>query len=129
MKLLAIAFFSFLCFILYQADTGQHNALFELKNQIPHGDKVGHLLMYGTLCLLANCALNFRFLFNKQFIQIGSLSVLIFSLSEEFSQQLFATRTFSLGDITANLVAVLLATIFSVQLENYTQKKQQVDFI
>ncbi|WP_371374826.1 VanZ family protein [Thalassotalea aquiviva] len=115
MKLVAVIFFTLLCSVLVDADLGKQNAIFTLKDSIPFGDKVGHFLMYGVLALLANFAFKFRFIWQNQTYQLGSLLVLIFSLSEEFSQLLFATRTFSVADIMANVVGITFFTWLSLQ--------------
>ena len=50
-SLLAISFFLFICWIIIQADRGQPMTLTTNIRLIPHGDKLGHFVLYGILAL------------------------------------------------------------------------------
>ena len=94
------------------ADSGQQWILFDLVHDIPNGDKIGHFFIYGTLTLLLNHALEYSFLKFRQFnIQKGALLVLLFALTEEFSQIFFPNRTASLMDIISDLIGIISFTI------------------
>ncbi|HIP51551.1 MAG TPA: trypsin [Campylobacterales bacterium] len=110
--LLPLGFFIFIAFIIYLADTADHNFAFRLIGHIPYGDKLMHGLLYGVMALLLNYGLKFkayRFLgFN---LQIGAMAVLVFATIEEISQYWIASRTFDLFDLLADFVGVILFSL------------------
>ncbi|CAA6821393.1 MAG: Trypsin [uncultured Sulfurovum sp.] len=107
--ILPLSFFLFIGFIIYLADTADHNFAFRMIGAIPYGDKLMHALLYGVMALLLNYGLNFRshnFLgFN---MQVGALIVLAFAGLEELSQYWFPSRTCDLMDFIADTVGVVL---------------------
>ena len=115
--ILPLGFFIFIGFIIYLADSADHNFAFELIGHIPYGDKLMHGLLYGVMALLLNYGLNFKskkiFGFN---LQVGALIVLTFAGLEELSQYWLPSRTCDLVDFVADTVGVIL---FSLR-----QKKQ-----
>ena len=110
--LLPLGFFLFIGFIIYLADTADHNFAFRLIGHIPYGDKVMHGLLYGTMALLLNYGLKFKskiiFGFN---MQIGAIIVLVFATLEEISQYWLPSRTFDLLDLLADFVGVILFSL------------------
>ena len=117
----AIAFFGFICWIIYLADTGQDSVFFDFIKALPYGDKLGHCGLYGMLALLANFACGFRFLKTPR-IQIGSLVVLTFALGEELAQHFNARRTMDIWDAIGDLVGIGIATAISVWLKPKLRK-------
>ena len=113
------------------ANTGQETIVVSIQQALPYGDKIGHVCMYGSLTLFANYAFRFRFFGNKLVNQYGSILVLLFSTSEEFSQMFIATRTFSWLDMTANFTGIILFTLLSMligkQSKRYSRRSYQVD--
>ena len=108
MKWISILFALFILLIIILADMGKLGIL-KLVNQIPFGDKAGHFILYGILTLLVDLAL-FQSLPNGSRTRIAMISGLILSLLialEEFSQQFFPDRTFSLRDLAASLLGVI----------------------
>lgn len=114
MKLIAAIFFSLFCVILFMANTGQDQVIGEIRDLVPFGDKVGHVVIYGGLTLLVNYAFSFRHFANKLLQQYGSLLVLGFSFLEECSQYFIVTRTFSMMDMLANVIGISLFTVISM---------------
>ncbi len=109
---LALAFLLFLLWLMVMADRGQSHLLFDLAHATPHGDKIGHLLLFATLTLLANAALGYRRLWPG--ILLGSLLVLLFALGEELSQAWFPNRTLDLLDALADLMGIASANLFGL---------------
>lgn len=103
-----VAFFGFISFIIYQADTAHYNYAFHMVGKIPYGDKIGHIVLYGFMAFLLNYGLEGRKWFKQQ---IGSLLVLVFSVLEEISQLYFPSRSFDIADITASVVGIILFTV------------------
>ena len=112
--LLPLSFFLFISFIIYLADTADHNFAFRLIGHIPYGDKLMHGLLYGVMAFLLNYGLNFKskkiFGFN---LQIGAMIVLTFAGLEEITQYWLPSRTCDVFDFVADTVGV---TLFSLIL-------------
>lgn len=122
MKFVAAFFLTLFLVIIYMANTGQEQLLFQIRNVVPHGDKVGHVVIYGGLTLLVNYMVGFRHFANKLLLQHGSLVVLGFSFIEECSQYFIATRTFSMMDMLANLIGIILFTLVSIVFAKFAFK-------
>ena len=97
------AFFSFICFIIYQADTAHYNFAFRMVGKVPYGDKIGHIVLYGFMAFLLNYGLDGKKWFK---FHIGSLLVLVFSVVEEMSQAYFPSRSFDYADILASVTGI-----------------------
>lgn len=113
-----VAFFSFISFIIYQADTAHYNYAFHMVGKIPYGDKIGHIVLYGFMAFLLNYGLGGRKWFKQQ---IGSLVVLVFSVLEEISQLYLPSRSFDFADIAASVVGIVLFTVLSQVVDNKTR--------
>ena len=111
--LLPLGFFIFIAFIIYLADTADHNFAFSLIGHIPYGDKLMHGLLYGVMALFLNFGLNYKSYkwlgFN---MQLGAIIVLVFATLEEISQYWLPSRTFDLGDLLADFVGVVLFSLW-----------------
>jgi hypothetical protein len=107
--ILPLSFFLFIGFIIFLADTADHNFAFRLIGHIPYGDKLMHGLLYGVMALLLNYGLNFKskkiFGFN---MQVGALIVLTFAGLEEITQYWLPSRTCDVFDFVADTVGVVL---------------------
>lgn len=116
-KWLTILFTGFIILIIVLADTGNLDILYSI-NRIPYADKVGHFILYGILALLINLTL-FRSLPSTSRKQIALTSGLILALFiglEEFSQQFFADRTFSLMDLGASYLGLVCFSWLAVRM-------------
>lgn len=101
-----VAFAAFIGFVIWVANTGQGRRYWNFLNHIPYGDKLGHVLLMGTLCLLLNLALGCRRLDR---LLLGSVIVAVFVLCEEISQIFIQSRTFDLMDLMADAIGILIA--------------------
>lgn len=102
----------FILWIIIDADLGIENPFVQLVQQVPWGDKVGHLCIFASLTLLANYALSYsHFKLFEMEILTGSILVLGFALTEEGTQSFFPTRTFDFGDILGDLLGILGASM------------------
>lgn len=108
-KRLAILFSLFILLIILLADIGILSRYLTFLHRIPFADKLGHFILYGILTLLINLSL-FRgrpFQDRKSIaIKIGLILALLIGL-EEFSQQLFARRSFDLVDLTFSYLGLI----------------------
>jgi len=112
--LIPLSFFIFISFIIFLADTADHNFAFSLVGDIPYGDKIGHMGLYGVMALLLNYGLNFKskkiFGFN---MQIGAIIVLTFAGVEEITQYWLPSRTCDIFDFVADIFGVVLFSWWS----------------
>jgi len=87
----------------------------------PNGDKLGHFLLMGSV----NFVLNWTALASRAAPQpasvIGkvSLAFAFFVTIEEFSQQFFPRRTFSLLDLGFSYAGIVLAAFFVYRLKGH----------
>jgi polysaccharide biosynthesis protein VpsQ len=119
MKWLTVLFALFILLIIVLADTDRLGIL-KLVNTLPLGDKVGHFILYGILALLINLTL-FRSRPSQSRTSIAVFSGAILALLigiEEFSQQYFSSRTYSLSDLTAGYLGVIFFSWMAVKTKN-----------
>jgi len=110
--LLPLGFFIFIGFIIYLADTADHNFAFRLIGHIPYGDKLMHGFLYGVMALLLNYGLKFKsYKFLSFNMQVGALIVLTFAGIEELSQYWLPSRTCDVWDFVADMVGVVLFSL------------------
>lgn len=111
--LLPLSFFIFISYIIFLADTADHNFAFRIIGDIPYGDKLMHALLYGLMAWCLNYGLKFKTIqFN---MQLGSIIVLTFATLEEFSQYYIPSRTFDMGDLLADFVGVVLVSLWRIK--------------
>jgi VanZ family protein len=116
MKWLTILFALFILLIIVLADTG-HLGGFAVIYHIPYADKAGHFILYGILALLLNLTI-FRSVPAQRRVWVAMISTLILALLiglEEFSQRSFSTRTFSLEDLTASYLGVMVFSWLAIK--------------
>ncbi len=116
LKWLTVLFTVFIILIIVLADTGNLGILSYI-NRIPYADKVGHFILYGILALLINLTL-FRSLPAQSRKRVAVISGLILALLigiEEFSQRNFSTRTFSLGDLGASYLGLVVFSWLAIK--------------
>jgi VanZ family protein len=118
MKWLAILFALFLLLIVILADIGALPHFLQVWIDLPYGDKVGHFILYGILTLLVDLAL-FRSLPNRSpkrvAVRSGWILAILIGL-EEFSQQFFANRTFSLKDLAASYLGLIFFSWLALRI-------------
>lgn len=108
----ALLLLLFIVWNIVAANNGDNNIFFELVRSLPYGDKLGHLVLYGTLSQLTVIALNYRCLIVKGYpLPLGALLVLCLAVTEEMSQLFLANRTFDFADISADIAGIILFTM------------------
>ena len=117
MKWLTVLFVLFIILIIILADTGNLGILYHI-NRIPYADKAGHFILYGILALLINLTLfrSFPSLSRQRVAVISSLILALLIGLEEFSQQYFSNRTFSLGDLMASYLGLISFSWLAIQI-------------
>ena len=94
---------------LYDIFPLYHRLAHYLLRVFPLSDKLAHFLLAGGLSLLLNLTLRAsRLRVGPVNILVGTLILLPLAALEEFSQLAIAYRTFSLQDLTANYVGIIV---------------------
>lgn len=108
MKWLTVLFALFIVLVIVLADTGNLGIIYQIT-RLPYADKAGHFLLYGILALLIDLTL-FRSVPFQRWKRVAVTSGLILALLiglEEFSQQFFSNRSFSLADLAASYLGLI----------------------
>ncbi|MEM6785589.1 MAG: VanZ family protein [Bacteroidota bacterium] len=116
---LAAGFTGFIGWVIYIANTGQDSVVMDWARDLPYGDKLGHLVLFGLLALALNVAFRLRTVaLGRVRAYLGTALVSAFVVVEELSQLFIATRTFDLVDLLADTVGIALATLLSHALRS-----------
>ena len=103
-------FFLFVAGIIVGSDLGLIGSITNWVNNLPYGDKTGHVLLIGTLTFLPNYGLNGRMVkIGRLKILLGCAIVAVAITVEEFSQIWIPLRTFDSIDLAANYLGIGLA--------------------
>ena len=102
----------FLLQVIRIANAGEGKRYWSFLTELPYGDKLGHFLLMGTLCLLLNVALGCRRvkLFAGWRVLLGTVIVVILVTGEEFSQIFLPNRSFDLIDLLADMLGIMFAS-------------------
>ncbi len=119
MKRVAILFSFFIISIIILADTDHLPRFIRVIYDFPNGDKLGHFVLFGLLNFFITLAF-IRSLPDRTpkllAFSIGLILALLIAL-EEFSQKLFATRTFDLIDLLASYLGLSAAGIVAIRVK------------
>ena len=101
------------------ADTGLLPALIRALYDYPYGDKLGHFLLMGLVSFVLNWTALASHADPKPASVIWkvSLAFAFFVTLEEFSQQFFSRRTFSLLDLGYSYAGVAMAALLVWRLK------------
>ena len=116
MKYFAVVFFVFVIAVIVLADHGSLPHSIRALYDFPNGDKVGHFILFGFLTFFLTRAFLSSFPSKPRgwvALSIGLILALFIAL-EEWSQQLFPTRTFDLLDLLASYVGIVAFAILAV---------------
>ncbi len=116
LKWLTVLFGLFIVLIIVLADLGKLGILTYIT-RIPYADKVGHFILFGLLALLIDLTLfrSFPAHSRKRVAVISGLILALLIGLEELSQRSFATRTFSLGDLSASYLGLIFFSWLAVR--------------
>lgn len=119
--LCAVAFFCFIIWVIYLANTGQNSVFFQLIARIPYGDKLGHFCLFGLLTLATNFAFKLKsFKVYSVELFLGTVLVSTFVIIEECSQYFIPNRTFDLIDLSADFIGIVFFNALTRYLRKYT---------
>lgn len=115
--LAAVGFIVFFICIVMIADRGNGTPWWSFINEIPYGDKMGHLGLMGTMSFLCNLAFPSRRPdFVKRFFTVTTLVLLALISGEELSQGFIATRTLDFFDWLADIAGLSLGQFFAMKM-------------
>jgi polysaccharide biosynthesis protein VpsQ len=114
---LAVSFAVFIAIIIILADLGYLQPILWFVHEVENLDKVLHFLLIGTLTYLVSAGLieSFPYKNAKQIILGTIIFLLLFFTMEEFSQVGIRERSFSLIDLAANYLGILVFGFFAWQ--------------
>jgi polysaccharide biosynthesis protein VpsQ len=96
--------------LIVAANIGWADPLRDAVEEIPGGDKLCHLILIGGLAFLMNASLaGRRMRFGWLSLLLGTAILLPLMTLEEFSHLWLENRSFSLGDLLCNYVAIVVA--------------------
>ncbi|NQZ22539.1 MAG: VanZ family protein [Colwellia sp.] len=105
----ALLLFSFIGWVIVQANKGSNNIFFELVRFIPYGDKLGHFILFGTLSLLTVIAFNYKYVLVYDYrLPIGAIIVFLLAIAEEMTQLFLSNRSFDMADISADIAGIFI---------------------
>jgi hypothetical protein len=119
LRSLALSFVSFFILIVIIANRGDGNRWWGFLVRHPYGDKLGHLILVGTLSFLTNLALSLRPL-PKLPSWITTVTLILFSLLtiEELSQAFIPSRSCDLFDWLADVCGLALGQLAALGLRS-----------
>lgn len=126
MKWIAIVFALFISFVIYLENNRIPNVFHDIIRSVPHGDKIGHFVVMGSLALITNLAIgnrkSCRWKIGRWVVLGGTTIVTVLATLEEFSQLFIASRTFNPLDLLADYLGIGLANILALW---YLQSRAQ----
>lgn len=117
----ALAFAGFLICVIIIADRGEGGNWWGFLNQVPYGDKIGHLGLIGTLSLLCNLAFRpSRPAMLPRWITTTTFVLLLLLTLEELSQAITPHRSCDFLDWLADLAGLAAGQILAARLRHRT---------
>jgi hypothetical protein len=110
----ALTFIAFFIAIVIIADRGEGDHWWGFIHLIPNGDKVGHVVLVGTLSLLCNLAVPSRR--TRAFFTRTTLVLLLLLTLEEIAQAFLPSRTCDIFDWLADLAGLSLGQLAATSL-------------
>jgi polysaccharide biosynthesis protein VpsQ len=108
-RILTGGFILFMLVIVTIANRGEGDRWWAFIHNIPYGDKIGHVGLMGTLCLLCNLAFTPRRIrFLPAFITRVTFILFTLISLEELSQAFIATRSCDWFDWLADIAGLAL---------------------
>jgi polysaccharide biosynthesis protein VpsQ len=105
-----LLFLLFLFYVIVAADKGAIPPFIRTMYHFPHGDWVGHFVLYGILAWLAARAFPRQVNFRGRKFPLSALFVILMAAIEELSQFWFPTRTPELLDLTFGVLGTIMGT-------------------
>lgn len=124
-KIIALLGFSSLVVLICVTDAGYSPKFSAPLRDLPYGDKIGHFMLYGLTALLLAFAFPRAWRLGRLRIPYVIIAFLCFTLAEEWSQSLFASRTADPLDVLAGCSGILLATWTAARVKTRLERRQK----
>ena len=122
-RIAACVFIALFITIIVIADRGEGSRWWAFIDDIPYGDKFGHIFLIGTLSLLCNLAIPARpTTWLPRFITLTTLVLLILLSLEELAQAFIPTRTCDFFDWLADLAGLTLGQTAATGLDRMCRR-------
>jgi polysaccharide biosynthesis protein VpsQ len=105
-----LLFLLFLFYVIMAADKGTLPQFIRTMYHFPHGDWIGHFVLYGILAWLAARAFPRQVHLGGRKFPFSALFVILMAAIEELSQFWFPTRTPDLLDLTFGILGTIVGT-------------------
>ena len=105
-----LLFLLFLFYVIVAADKGAIPPFIRAIYRFPHGDWVGHFVLYGILAWLAVRAFPRQINLRGWKFPLSALFVILVAAIEELSQFWFPARTPELLDLTFGVLGTIMGT-------------------
>jgi hypothetical protein len=117
-----ILYFLLLLLIVIMADMG--NLPYNFLGKIPYYDVYGHFILYGIASFLSHLALGGKKIVIAQiFLPLGPFLFTLVTIAEEISQIHLPHRTFSIIDLNASLIGIILFYYLAELWISYHKKR------
>ena len=117
-----ILYFMLLFLIVITANGG--NLPYNFLGKIPNYDIYGHFILYGIASFLTHLALGGKkIIIDQIFIPLGPFLFTIVTIAEEISQIHLPNRTFSIVDLNASLIGIILFYYLAELWISYHKKR------
>jgi polysaccharide biosynthesis protein VpsQ len=120
MKWLTVAFGIFIIAIIVMADRGAMPHLISRVYDVPFGDKAGHFVLYGIMTFLLDLTFLRSLPKRDPKLVVFAISLILAGLIavEEYSQQFFPDRTFSLVDLSFSYLGVAIFSWLALRIKS-----------
>lgn len=102
----SVAYAGLIGVIVVVADVGGTGAMFGALHAVPHGDKLGHFVLIGVLALLVDLGWRRDLRVGPVRVAWAAVVIAALALAEELTQIGLPTRTFDLGDLSADWLGI-----------------------
>jgi polysaccharide biosynthesis protein VpsQ len=111
-----LLFLLFLFYVIVAADKGAIPPFIRAIYYFPHGDWVGHFVLYGILAWLAVRAFPRQIILGGWKFFLSALFVILMATIEELSQFWFPTRTPDFFDLSFGVLGTIVGTWLGVMM-------------
>ena len=119
MKYIAVLFSIFIIAVIILADNDALPHSIRVIYDFPNGDKLGHFMLFGLLkFFITRAVFASRPSKSRNWVSLSiGLTLAVLIALEEYSQQFFSARTFSLLDLLASYAGLLVGGWMAFELK------------
>lgn len=103
----SVAYAALIAGIVATANIGGTHAMFGAIGAFPYGDKLAHFVLVGVLALLVDLGWRRDLRLGRVRLAWAAVAIAAVALVEELTQIALPTRTFDVGDLSANWLGIV----------------------